>query len=80
MVAAGFDRGGAEDVVERSAVGLIVDPFADCVEHVAMEFALLVTHGGVVESAEDVFHDFVDGDSWVLPSVENTAGLVLVGE
>lgn len=60
-----------------TAVWLLIDPFADGVEHVAVQLTLLVADGWVVESAEDIVHDFVDGDSWVLPGVEDTTGLIV---
>lgn len=54
VVSTCFDGGGAEDVVEAVALGVLVDPFLDCVEHVAVDFEVLVARGGVVEDVEDV--------------------------
>jgi hypothetical protein len=35
---AGFYRGGGEDTVKVLTVGLLVYPFADCVEHISVDF------------------------------------------
>lgn len=74
VVPACFDGGGAEDVVEVAAVRVLVDPFLDCVEHVAVDFEVVVARGGVVEDVEDVVDYFVDGDAGVFPGVEDAAG------
>jgi hypothetical protein len=55
------------------AVGLFVSPFSYGVVHVALDFDTFVAEGWVVEGAEDVAHYFVDGDTWVLPSVEDSS-------
>lgn len=76
MVAASLDRSRTENVVELSAVRLFVNPFSHSIEHVAVKLAVFVTNGWVVESAEDISHNLVDGYSWVLPCVQNTTVVV----
>lgn len=61
-------------MVEVAAVRVLVDPFLDGVEHVAVDLEVLVAHGGVVEDVEDVVDYFVDGDAGVFPGVEDAAG------
>lgn len=65
---------GGEDGVQRVGIGLLFYPFADCVEHVAVDFEGIVAQGGVVKCAEDVVQYFVDGNTGVFPSVEDTTG------
>lgn len=77
MVAASLDRSRTEDVVELSTVRLLVNPFSDSVEHVAVKLAVFVTNSWVVESAENISHNLVDGDSWVFPCVQNTRRNIL---
>jgi len=69
---------GGEDGVQRVGVGLLFHPFPDCVEHVAVDFEGFVAQGGVVKCAEDVVQYFVDGNTRVFPSVEDTAGRLSV--
>lgn len=61
-------------MVEAVALGVLVDPFLDCVVHVAVDLEVLVACGGVVEDVEDVVDYFVDGDAGVFPGVEDAAG------
>jgi hypothetical protein len=77
VVSTSFDKFGGEDVVQSIAVRLFFCPFSHSVEHVAVDFDGFVAEGGVVESAEDVDHYFVDLDSGVLPCVENAGCSVL---
>lgn len=76
VVSAGLDGGGAEDVVEAAALGVLVDPFFYGVEHVAVDLEVLVTRGGVVEDVEDVVDYLVYGDAGVFPGVDDTAECV----
>lgn len=70
MVADGL---GGEQVVEVVAVGRLVGPLPDRVEHVLLDGDALVADGGVVEGAEDVVDDFVDGNVGIFPGVEDAA-------
>jgi hypothetical protein len=56
-------------------VRVLVDPFLDRVEHVAVDLEVGVARGGVVEDVEDVGDYFVDGDTGVFPGVEDAAGV-----
>lgn len=71
MVADGL---GGEQMVEVVAVGRLLCPLADGVEHLLVDLDALVAQSGVVECAEDVVDDFVDGDVGVFPGVEDAAG------
>ncbi len=42
-------------------------PALDCVEHVSVEFAVLIPDGRVVKHSDDVIEDFMDWDTGVLP-------------
>lgn len=53
---------------------VVVGPLADGVEHFLLDLNVLVADSGVVEGAEDVVDDFVDGDAGVFPGVEHAAG------
>jgi hypothetical protein len=55
------------------AVGLLINPGADGSEHIAVDFELLIAKGWVMEDAEDIGHNFLNGNPWVLPSVQNTS-------
>lgn len=79
VVPACFDGSGPEDVVEVAAVRILVYPFLDRVEHVAVDLEVLVARGGVVEDVEDVVDYLVYGDAGVFPGVEDATGDVLAG-
>jgi molybdopterin biosynthesis enzyme len=74
VVAAGFDALGRQEGVDLVAPRIVVGPLAHGVEHVFVDLDVLVTDGGVVEGAEDVVDDFVDGNAGIFPSVEDAAG------
>jgi hypothetical protein len=73
VVVAFFHGLRTQYTVEVVAIRLLVDPGSNSGEHVAMNFEVLVTQSWVVENAENVGHDFVNRDSWILPCVEHTA-------
>jgi hypothetical protein len=73
VIATGFDGCRTQDLVQLAAVWLFFGPFADGVVHVAVDFYAFITKGGVVEGPEDIAHYFVDGNTWVLPGIENAA-------
>lgn len=62
-----------EDVVEFMATGALIRPLPNSVEHDLLDLDALVTDGWVMESAEDVVDNFVDGDAGVFPGVEYTS-------
>lgn len=53
------------------AAGVLVGPFADGIEHVLLNLDAVVADGWVVEGAQHVIDDLVDGDAGVFPSVED---------
>lgn len=71
VVLAGLDGRGAEDGGEFMMAGVALCPLLDGVEHVALDLNVVVSDGWVVECAEDVVDDFVNGDAGVFPSIEN---------
>lgn len=73
VVIAGLDGGGAEDLADAAAVGILVDPFPDGVEHVTVDLDAFVAGSGVMEDAEDIVYNFIHWDACVFPSVDNTA-------
>jgi hypothetical protein len=72
VIVAGFDGNGRKDVVQVVAIGLLVYPFSDRGEHVALDFDVLIADGGVVEDAEDIIHYFFYWNPRVLPRVEDS--------
>lgn len=73
VVAAGFDGGGAEHVVQVVALRVLVHPFLDRGEHVSVDLDAVLAYGWVVEDAENVVTYFVYWDARVFPGVENAA-------
>ena len=73
MVVASFDGLRAKDAVQTLTFWILIDPVAHSVEHVTMYFNLFFPQSWVMESTEDVRHDFIDGNTGVLPSVENSS-------
>lgn len=67
-----------EEVVEAVAVGRLLRPLADRLEHLALNLDGLVARGWVVEGAQDIVDDLVDGDRGVFPGVHDPAGGGLV--
>lgn len=62
----------SEDVVERAtSVGSRVDPALHDVEHASVDFAMRVSDGGVVEDADDIVENLLDGDVGMVPCVNN---------
>lgn len=54
-----------------------IRPVLHYVEHVAMQFAVLIAQGRVVEDTADVIEDFMKGDVGVLPREDDARGYVL---
>lgn len=52
---------------------MLVGPFFNGLEHIPLNFDTVVAEGGVVEYAEDVVDDLINGDTWIFPGVQNTA-------
>jgi len=71
MVLAILDRLGREQVSE--ILMLFPSPHTYCVEHLSLDFHMLIAGGRVVESPQDIIEHLVDRDSRVVPSVQNTA-------
>lgn len=69
---------GAEDVADfRGAVGLLVDPALDGVEHGAVGFVVHIAHGWVMEYAQAVADNLSLGGVGVFPCVEDARADVL---
>lgn len=64
----GFRR---ENAIEFVTAGVFVSPGANGFEHIALDLDAVVAQGGVVESAQDIVHDLVDGDVGVVPSKQD---------
>ena len=54
------------------AAGILVYPEAHSLEHVLLDLNVIVTRSRVVEGAEDVVDDLVDGDAGVLPRIQDS--------
>lgn len=67
----------AEEVIESRLILLAGSPALDNVEHVAVEFAILVSERGVVENSGDIIQDFVDGDIGMFPREDDPWSYVL---
>ena len=72
VVLAGLDGFRAQGVDVVDILGFLGPP-ADGLEHLAMDLDVVVANGGVVEGAQDVIDDLVDGDAGILPRINNTA-------
>lgn len=73
VVATCLDRLRAKNLIEFMALWVLVRPLSDGIEHVAVDLAGLLTETWVVESAEYVFNDLGDWDTWVFPSEEHAS-------
>lgn len=69
----GFRR---QDVVQVFAV-VVVRPVLDDLEHIVVDLAVRVANGWVVEHADDIVQDLVDGDVGVVPGVDDAGRDVL---
>lgn len=57
-----LDRLGREEMTKFMAAGMLISPLLDCVEHVALNLDLITAGGGMVECAQNIVHDFINGD------------------
>lgn len=68
-----LDRFRRQKGVELVPVLRLLRPLAHSLKHVAMNLNPFVAGGWVVEGAEDVVQNFVDGDAGVFKGVEDPA-------
>lgn len=68
VVLALLDGFRTENAIEFVTTGVLVSPGADSLEHVTLDLDVVVAQGGVVENAQDIVHDLIDGDVGVVPS------------
>ncbi len=73
VVAVFLDGLGGEQVVELLGVLCFSRPATNGLEHFALDLDVVVADGRVVEGAEDVVDDFVDGHAGVFPGVDDAA-------
>ena len=73
MVMAFFDGLRTKDAVQVVTFGILIRPVAYGVEHVAVNFNVLVPQSWMMESTQDVGHYFIDRDTGVFPGVENSS-------
>jgi len=69
MVATSFNRRRAENMVEIVAIRLLIYPFSDRIEHIAMKLKVLIAKSRMMKDIQNVFHNFIDRDTRVLPRV-----------
>jgi len=55
------------------AVFRFPSPASDSLKHLALDLDAFVTDSGVMECPEDIVDNLVDGNSRILPGVENAA-------
>lgn len=72
VVVSSLDRCGRQDGIELVALGMLVGPFLDGLEHFPLKFNMVVAECRVVERLEDVIDNFIDRNARVFPCVENT--------
>ena len=77
MIATSLNRCGAQNSIKTIAIWLFVDPLPNSIEHVSMNFKVLITKSGMMEYTHYVIHNLVDRYSGIFPSIENatTTGL-----
>lgn len=76
MVVTCFYRLRRENVVEILSV-VVVRPVFDYLEHIVVDFTVGIPESRVVEHADDVVQDLVDGNVWVVPCIDDAGRDVL---
>jgi hypothetical protein len=69
MVLVVLDGLRREEMSKLMAARVLVSPLLHRVEHVTLNLNAIAAGSGVVECAENVIHDFVNGNRGVLPSI-----------
>lgn len=73
VVLAVLDGLGAEHAVKLVAAGVLIGPDAHGLEHVLLDLDAVVARGRVVEGAQDIVDDLVDGYAGVFPGIQDSA-------
>jgi hypothetical protein len=60
---------GAQDMINLMPTRILVRPLSNSVEHVFLNFNMLIPKGWVMESPEDIITNFLNRHPWVFPSV-----------
>lgn len=76
VVMSRFYRLGRKNVIKVFAA-VVVRPVLDYLKHVVVDFAVRVAESRVVEDADDVAEDLVDGDVGMVPGVDDAGRDVL---
>lgn len=50
---------------------MFIRPLLDGVKHVSLDFQTIISDSWVMERAEDIIDDLIDGDARVLPGIQN---------
>lgn len=78
VVAASLHRIGTENVVQFVTFGVLVRPFTDGGEHVALNLCSFISDCRMVEGPEDVVEHLVNRHTRVFPRIQYTSNHVLV--
>ena len=67
--------GGKETAVELIPVLGLSTPFSYRLKHVTLKGVMLIANGRVMEGTEHIVDHLVNRDTWVLPSVHDSAAV-----
>lgn len=71
MVLVVLNRLGRKEVGKLVASRMFICPLLHCPVHVTLDLNVLVAGGRMVECTKHIVADLVDGDTGVLPGIEN---------
>ena len=78
VVVACFDALRAEEILQTVLrITLVVEPVLHTLEHASVQLEVVVADSRVVEHPAYIVHDFVLGDVWMIPGVDDAWGDVL---
>lgn len=72
MVLMILNRLGTKEVGKLVASRMFIRPLLHCPEHVTLDLNVLVAGGGMVECTKHIVGNLIDGNTGVLPGIENT--------
>ena len=73
MILSVVDGLRAEDTIKVAATRVLVCPLPDGVEHLSLDLDTFIPNGWMMESSDDIIHNFVNRYARVLPCVQDTS-------
>jgi hypothetical protein len=73
MVLVVSDRLRREKMGKLVATRVLISPIFHGLEHISLDLDVVVASSRVVECAEDIVNDLVDGYTSVLPGIQNSS-------